>query len=217
MTCPVCGTNVPDGVQFCPGCGTPVQQQGMPNQQQMNYGQQGMPNQQMNNGQPMNGFQAFGQQIFAQPTNQVYDMPMNWYKFLIFFALFFSAVMNIINGISTMAGAQYGGAFGASFVYAVFPGMRVLDILFGICCFGVSALDIVTRMKLAAFKKDGPKFITFIYLVNMALTILYVLIASIVIKSFAGSANLIINIAVSIGMIIANKIYFDKRAHMFVN
>jgi hypothetical protein len=67
MVCNNCGREFPDGVQFCPNCGTPVSGNAGNQNGQPNYQQNGQPNYQQNNyGQPGGGFQGGGNGFKAQ-------------------------------------------------------------------------------------------------------------------------------------------------------
>ena len=58
-----------------------------------------------------------------------------------YFLLWFSGVVNIINGISVLAGWQYSREFGdgaAKFVYAVLPALKPIDVIYGILIIGTA-------------------------------------------------------------------------------
>ena len=107
MYCKNCGAFVQDGAPFCSNCGAqqnaaqpqqPTYQQQtyqQPPYQQQNY-QQPPYQQQAYYQQPPYQQQAYYQQPAGDPRNQ--GMPMGWYKFLIYFALFAGAVLNGISG-----------------------------------------------------------------------------------------------------------------------
>ncbi len=66
------------------------------------------------------------------PSGPIDLYPMKWYKFVIYFLLFFSAAINLISAILYFTGALYGDAYTARLVYATFPAMKPLDIVTGI-------------------------------------------------------------------------------------
>lgn len=201
MFCPNCGKNLEEGKAFCPNCGAAVAE---------------------NNQQPF--------QPQVQPSVQAYDYtpqtniaerPMKWFKFLIYFALFASAVVNFFSGISFITGTQtsnLAGGYGAGFVYAIFGGLKVLDIIVGILSFGMVALAIYVRFQLAGYKKDGPKMLLGMYAIQLAINLIYYF-GLLIILGFDGTilSSLIGTIIGSVIMIVLNKIYFDKRKDLFVN
>ena len=216
MFCPNCGTNVGNAERFCPNCGAALNQNTasanpqpnpQPNYQQPNYQQ---PNYQQPNYQP----------VYQQPVQQ-YPYPMNWYKFVIYFALFAGAVLNAINGILHLTGSVWEMQnVSADMVYAVFGGMQAVDIIYGIGAIALAAFDIVTRMHLAKFRKTGPKFLSVCYGVAVGLTLLYIILTSAVTGISIGDlvgATEIMQLVVSIVMLVVNVVYFNKRASLFVN
>lgn len=212
MFCPNCGTNVGNAERFCPNCGAALNQNTasanpQPNYQQPSYQQ---PNYQQPNYQP----------VYQQPVQQ-YPYPMNWYKFVIYFALFAGAVLNAINGILHLTGSVWEMQnVSADMVYAVFGGMQAVDIIYGIGAIALAAFNIVTRMHLAKFRKTGPKFLSVCYGVAVGLALLYIILTSAVTGISIGDlvgATEIMQLVVSIVMLVVNVVYFNKRASLFVN
>ena len=222
MFCPNCGTNVGNAERFCPNCGAALNQNTasanpQPNYQQPNYQQ---PNYQQPNYQQPSYQQPNYQPVYQQPVQQ-YPYPMNWYKFVIYFALFAGAVLNAINGILHLTGSVWEMQnVSADMVYAVFGGMQAVDIIYGIGAIALAAFDIVTRMHLAKFRKTGPKFLSVCYGVAVGLALLYIILTSAVTGISIGDlvgATEILQLVVSIVMLVVNVVYFNKRASLFVN
>ena len=222
MFCPNCGTNVGNAERFCPNCGAALNQNTasanpQPNYQQPNYQQ---PNYQQPNYQQPSYQQPNYQPVYQQPVQQ-YPYPMNWYKFVIYFALFAGAVLNAISGILHLTGSVWEMQnVSADMVYAVFGGMQAVDIIYGIGAIALAAFNIVTRMHLAKFRKTGPKFLTVCYGVAVGLALLYIILTSAVTGISIGDlvgATEILQLVVSIVMLVVNVVYFNKRASLFVN
>ena len=206
MFCPNCGTNVGNAERFCPNCGAALNQ----NTASANPQPNPQPNYQQPNYQP----------VYQQPIQQ-YPYPMNWYKFVIYFALFAGAVLNAISGILHLTGSVWEMQnVSADMVYAVFGGMQAVDIIYGIGAIALAAFNIVTRMHLAKFRKTGPKFLSVCYGVAVGLTLLYIILTSAVTGISIGDlvgATEILQLVVSIVMLVVNVVYFNKRASLFVN
>ena len=188
MFCPKCGTPLDDGVNICPTCGMVVGENNYSQQQQYQYYQAG----------PM--------------------LEMKWYKFLIYFSLFASAVLNAITGLQMLTGAHYGGA--AEYVYSYFEGLKGLDILVGLLSIGIAALAVYTRIRLAGYFQNGPKMLLYLYASSAIINLVYIIGLNMVIGEVAEMIDTITFISstvVSAIMIFVNKSYFDKRAHLFVN
>ena len=219
MFCTKCGNQVPDGQKFCSACGNPMAPAQQPQQPQ--YAQPQQPqfqqpqyNQQAQYGQPQFQQPQYGQPQYQQPVNNV--LAMGWFKFLIYFALFAGALLNIVAAITSMTGAQY-TAYGqnlSAMVYAMFPGLQGIDIIYGILLIALAGLQIFCRFRLAGYYKNGPKLVTLIYIANVVISLVY-LIACVAIVGGLDVASVIPSLIVSIVMAVVNHVYFKKRSHLF--
>lgn len=221
--CPNCGQQLNENQKFCNNCGTATGNAGnnvnngsyyngaansQMNAQYNNMGTQyNNPNASYNNN--MNN--AYGG-YNAQP-----QLPMNWFKFVIYFQLFAACVLNVFTGIAQLTGSLYEAqGINASFVYAFFPGLSAVDKIYGIICIALGVAAIIVRQKLAKFCQDGPKF----YLIYLAVTVVASIIYLVAVIAIVGEMETSTTIGSLIGngiMLVCNKIYFDKRAHLFVN
>ena len=236
MFCNNCGAQIPDGSPFCPSCGAQQAQQAQqqayqqqPQGYQQPYQQQGyqQPYQQQAYQQPyqQQGYQQpYGQPGYQQPYGQqIPQQGMKWHKFLVYFALWAGALLNLIMGIVCLTGAQYGEM--KELVYAYIPGMKAPDLVYGILLVLLAVLGVLTAVKLLKFKVGAPKWLTILYIAALAVSIIYIAWSMIVLSDYGvglgdmGSSlsSTIGSIAGSILMIIVNKIYYGKRAHLFVN
>ncbi len=211
--CSKCGASNDDAARFCVSCGQAMDAgQGA----QANPGQQAGQDQQYNYGNSGQGTYPGGNQ-YQNPNVQM-GPGMGWYKFLIYFALFASAILNVVSGFLTIFGVQYDGA--ADVVYMVFGGMRALDIIIGLATIAIGVFAIVVRQSLAHFKKGAVKNVITLYVVAFVVSLLYVILASVVtgipIGSFLSGTTLV-NFLVAILMIVVNYVYFKNRQDMFVN
>lgn len=146
------------------------------------------------------------------------DMPMKWHNFLIYFSLWASAVINTINGLSMLSGLHYRGW--ADSVYRLYDGLRALDILMAVSSLGIAAFTIVTRFALANRQSKGPKLLTALYAINIALSLLYPLLASVVTGmpfSELTDFSTFTSIISSVVFLFVNMAYYNNRAHIFVN
>ena len=148
--------------------------------------------------------------------------PMNWYKFLIYFALFASAVLNGLTAISYFTGGIYGST-SKDLVYRVFGNLKFVDIMMGVLLLAMAAFAIYVRMQLAGFKVSGPKMLYILYGASAVIQVIYTIIVYVTISKYGNPGELInlsttfSSVAISIVMIVVNKIYFDKRRDLFVN
>ena len=216
MYCPNCGTQLPDGSRFCTNCGTSLAQPEQPQQEQYQQPQQQyqQPQQQQ--------YQPYQQPTYGYaPMDRFAGVPMKWHKFLAYFAMWFSALGNLIMGIQCLSGSQYGSSMEADMVYRVFPSMKTADVLYGILLLATAVLAAYTAYSLLKLKKGAPNLLTVLYVVNAVASILYIILVVGAIGDYTDVSELIssaiVGVITSIVMIIINRIYYGKRMQFFVN
>lgn len=149
--------------------------------------------------------------------------PMKWYKFIIYIQLFLSAIASLVSAAAYFIGGYYSGL--ADQVYASYKGLKALDICMAIVCLALAIFAILVRQGLAHFKTKAPiKYLIFLGLTIASQAIYYIAVTLIINASAANASvslqtnsSLIMSIIINIIMILINKIYFDKRAELFVN
>ena len=122
----------------------------------------------------------------------------------------------IPEGVTTISGSQYG--MYADMVYAMFGGLKALDVIVGLGCIAIAALQIFTRFRLAGFYKNGPVLLLVVYAAAAALTLVQIIGANIILPDLGESLDMtsaIINVAMNAVMAFANYVYFNKRKEMF--
>lgn len=145
---------------------------------------------------------------------------MKWYKFLIYFALFLSAVLNFISSLSYFTGSVYfsasNGTISAADVYAAFGVLKIIDIAYGVYIVAIAVFALVLRSHLAGYSSKAPKMVTVFYALGAAVPLVYnLLTGAIVGVSVLGDS--IGSIIISLIFLFANMRYFKRRAHLFVN
>ena len=93
-------------------------------------------------------------------------------------------------------------------VYSLFPGVKAVDIVYGILLLVLAVFMIVTRFQLSGLKKNGPK---------IAIAIIYAVLISCTTDYMAFDASTVSQCVLPIVMAIVNKVYFDRRKDIFVN
>ncbi|MBP3621730.1 MAG: zinc ribbon domain-containing protein [Lachnospiraceae bacterium] len=235
MVCNNCGYQVPDGQYTCPVCGSyvgssqPQMQYGQQpqmqygQQPQMQYGQQNMYNQQNMYSQQNNTYQNLMNQANYQQNSYQPQLGMKWYKFVIYFLLFLSAILNLFGGIAIMTGAHYTDSTGenyADWIYDVFSGLKAIDIIMGVICIALAIYALFVRAMLAEYKQIGPKLFIAMYAIDIVTMLIYAILVACVTSLSIGDVMTIIDIkdvVINIFWIVINKIYFDNRKHLFVN
>ena len=240
MNCPICDAQLADSAKFCGVCGTPVTPaapsapvqpvqpvQAQP-ESQWNAPQQPAQSAQMPQNQYYGGVnnqpyaapaQNYYQGYNPQPVNQP-QMKMNWFKFLIYFALFAGALMNLSQGFLYLTGSIYETLDGidSSWVYMLYEDLESADKLYGLLLIAVAVIDIVARFSLAGFKKNGPMLINIAYILPIVSSVIYVIMVSGVVGDLTDATlTSFSSIITGIIFMLANAVYFKKRKHMFVN
>lgn len=209
MFCPNCGAQLPDGAAFCSVCGQP-QQNARPayQQPQQNYQQPYYQQPQQNYQQPY--YQP--QQNYRQPVYQ--QLPMKWHKFLCYFSLWLSAVLNIVAGIQYLNGD-------ARLVDVYVPELETPNGVYGIFAILIGILCAVTAILLLKFKKNGPRILHFTLLNSAVGTVVIMVWEALILSGYGADATVLyvsagITLVASLIVIALNKTYYNKRAHLFV-
>lgn len=151
------------------------------------------------------------------------DLPMNWHKFLIYFALWAGGILSIVNGVRIMTGNIYGlSASQLEFLYGYYAGLKVVDVLFGIFAVLIGAFTIYTRFQLAGFKEGAPNKLTITYVLSLVFNLAYnLVVAAIVGLELSDFVAALVSVAISSGisivMLFVNRTYYNNRAHLFGN
>ena len=145
---------------------------------------------------------------------------MKWYKFLIYFALIASAIINFISSFSYFTGSVYlsasNGAISAAQVYAVFGALKIIDMVYGAYIVAFAIFALVLRSHLADYSSKAPKMVTVFYVLSVVVPLAYnLLTGAIVGVSIAGDSA--VSIIIGLIFLFANIRYFKRRAHLFVN
>ena len=213
---------MPEGTRFCMNCGSTMIPQETNGQASGEGPRDGIDGQyrQYDQYQQNGGYQQQKPDIMTLANSYSStpgNYPLKWFKFLIYFSLWASAVLNTVNALNLFRGAEY-GEFKAAF-YSNYPALRPLDYSFAVVCLGFAGFSIFTRFRLAGFKKNAPKLLLLLYIVSAAVSILYNLLLKAVLGMNVELDYVVITsqIITSVFMIIVNSIYFKKREDLFIN
>ena len=167
MFCRFCGNEIPEGGQFCANCAKAVEAEAasQPDAQQASAPQpetQQSYNSQPGGQQPYNTYQPGGQQPYPQvQVNPVQNHPMAWFKFIIYFQLFANMVIMVYNALHGFLGIAYGDD--AALIYAFYPGLKAVDVIYGLICIALIVGAFIVRQRLAHYKKNAPmQYILFV-------------------------------------------------------
>ena len=149
------------------------------------------------------------------------ELGMSWFKFLIYFALFFNALDNLVSGVALIFDIRHELL---DTEYYFDGNMRWLGILFGFIWITAAAAFIYIRFELAEFKSGAPKKYIIIEIIDSIVYLLFNL-AGILLAGESDTLGIIGSVIVAVvgsargafAYIYLNVIYFRKRKHLFVN
>ena len=216
MYCRFCGTKIPDNVKFCPECGAnlaPVPSAAPEESAPAAPAAPEIPtpfDPTPYDPAPYSADSFASADVAAAPRRG-----MKWFKFIIYFQLWAGMLVNLVTAGKYFTGAYYEG--NAEMVYRFFPALQPLDIVMGVVCLALAVYAVVVQRALAKFRAKGPMMYYLMYIVNTAVTVLYLIIGSIIIGQSAFTAEVAGSIIGSIVMLFVNIQYFNNRKHLFVN
>ena len=145
------------------------------------------------------------------------ELPMGWYKFLVYVWLWVSAAVNILSAFSYLTGASQ-----TEEMLAQFPILGTVDLFYGVLTLGMGALAVYTRFALANYKKTAPRLVVGLYAYGLAISLAYNGIVLAITSSAYDTVSMIITImsvitsaGINAAMVICNHIYFKKRKRLF--
>lgn len=148
-----------------------------------------------------------------------YSKKLGWHKFLINFAFFAGALLDISNGIQYLTGSIYGDE--AAFIYMAYETLQGLDIAYGLFSIGIAAYLIYVRFQISGFKIGAIKKLAIVYTLNFVVTPLYMGFADLATGlSLLNESNIGSIIGSLLGTLIfavINIVYYNKRKCLFVN
>ena len=145
------------------------------------------------------------------------ELPMNWYKFLIYVALWFSAAVNVLGAIPYFTGTSQ-----TEEMLAQFPILSTIDLFYGVLTLGMGALAIYTRFALAGYKRTAPRLIVGLYAYGLVISLAYNAAVLSITSSLYDPVDFIItemsvmtSLIINAALVICNHIYFKKRKRLF--
>ena len=145
------------------------------------------------------------------------DLPMNWYKFLIWIALWVIAASNILSGVQYIGGGSH-----TEEMLAQFPILSTVNLFYGVLTLGMGVLALITRFALAGYKKTAPKLTVGLFTYGLVISLGYNAIVLGMTSSTYEPVDLIItgmsvgvSVIFNLTLVICNHLYFKKRKRFF--
>ena len=229
--CSKCGSKVDSNARFCPACGAPVgqAQQGgyqptyqqtdyQPTYQQTDYQPTYQPPGYQQNGyQPM--YQTDAQSQYGQPYAPVQQRtyPLKWHMFLTRFALWVTALLQVVSAVNYFTGSVYETNGGSSMlVYAYFGnGLKTVDTLYACFCLAMAVYIIWTCLCLIKFKRKAPEKLYIFYFANLIVGLLYLFLVWIITGVSMGAGYTVGVIGGTLIGFAINYTYYKKRESLF--
>lgn len=152
----------------------------------------------------------------------VRQLPMNWFKFLIYCQLILTALSELYNAYVYLTGRVYAQEQGgAAAFYAQYPAFRIINMLFGAAGIALAAFAIYTRFQLAGFKKGAPALLLKFNLTSVGVTMIYHILYAFISASYGRTLtggeimDYLSLFGIGMAYYFVNKSYFGKREFMF--
>lgn len=190
--CSNCGAKA-EG-KYCSVCGTPIEVEKHTSSSANNYKSPYV----MEISSKASGQPAYN------PGADVANYPMKWHKFMIYFWLWFCAVVDFINGVNFIQISEYSALFGLS----------------GVALIATAVYGIYARFRLAKFKEDGPKQLLYYYYVSIGSYVLMFVFFMSMGMSIDVIFTEVLNpyfLLTIIGALVYCKRYYGVRQNLFIH
>ena len=140
----------------------------------------------------------------SNPKNKKKNM--FWFKFLVRFLLWVSAIFNLF--------------IGAYYISKNISKPYLLDFQYGMLCCVLFVLFLISIYSLSSFSKHADGLLYFCYIFDILISFLYVFFysrANVGCDIFVEVKQALISAGGSLLMLIINMIYFSRRDYMFIN
>ncbi len=153
------------------------------------------------------------------------ELGMKWFKYLIYFQLFFSAAQYLLHAVCMIFNFQNRYTQELFNLNCFNRDLRPVGVILGILWLIPAAMTLYARFELAAFKKGAPKKFIIIVVATQLLTFVNELFVTLYKYMFFDKMEIVLSVvtlilSAAIGGLIfiyPNYIYFKKREHLFVN
>ena len=150
------------------------------------------------------------------------ELPMKWFKFVIYVQLFLNALVSVVNVVSYLSGSfasnlvSTDGSIPAYMVYEYLPGLWPLVVVLAVLSAGMAVWSIVVRQWLAHYQWRGVQGLYILYGLAIASGLVMMIGMSVVLHSFAvGLAAAAPSLIAQVVVLVLSRIYFNKRRHLF--
>ena len=187
---------------LCPNCKTPVEGNECPNC-----------------GTILTDEDRLGMQTPGQTVVRKRHRTDRWYKFLLYFAFFEVAVLNVFQGVRMLTGDFFGSPRLTERVFAEVPGVQALVMICAVLSFAYAGLGLFTRSRLRDYRKSAPWLVLLFYTGDIVIYLSLIVGSAILMAGttwyYNPDISILFQIVRSVVMVICNAIYFAKRRSQF--
>lgn len=209
MRCPVCGQRLAEGAARCPACETIIA-----DWMAMH------PDVRLEPETPVHMEAEAAPEPEAAPVREDApvkpDKPMKWYWFLVHISLVFSSFMDFWGGYQIFTGTTYGGREAADKIYELYADLRTVDMMYAGLLILLGILALYVRTQLYNYRRGAPRKLLVLYALNCVVSVYYSVGVTMAAGISIWDTDIQYAVPTAVLMIIINKIYFDKRKHLFV-
>ncbi len=142
-----------------------------------------------------------------------------WYHFLLYYAFFEVAVLNVFQGVRMLTGDFFGPARLIERMYAEVPGAQSLVLLCAVLSFAYAGLGLFTRSRLKGYRKSAPWLVLLFYTGDIVIYLIPILGLPALMQgtpwNYSPDISMLFQIIRSVIMVVCNAVYFEKRRHLF--
>ncbi len=198
ITCINCGAEIEETSNFCPRCGARCERG------------------------------KYIERSVYVPTTSVADIqkesetqnrtyPLKWHNCLMV-VMILGGIITVANGINYVMGLEYTG-FDLYFMgaYKAFPALKSCNMFYGIAMIAIGIFEFIVRRRLNQFRENGPMSLKILYILSIAVNMVYDVWASSATNMNLFSYSSISSYSGIVILFVINSIYYSKRSELFVN
>lgn len=138
---------------------------------------------------------------------------MRWYRFIIWFYLYASAVIGVLVGVGEITGVVYLDM--AETFYTLFPMLQVVNVFFGVMQILLAVIALYVRRQLARWKVMAPRYLLMYQIFCLVYYAAYLAGTSLVLGEAAVDWLAGGYILLQVLLLAVNGAYFHRRQEMF--
>ena len=138
---------------------------------------------------------------------------MRWYRFIIWFYLYASAVIGVLVGVGEITGVVYLDM--AETFYTLFPMLQVVNVFFGVMQILLAVIALYVRRQLARWKVMAPRYLLMYQIFCLVYYAAYLAGTSLVLGEAAVDWLAGGYILLQVLLLAVNAVYFHRRQEMF--